>query len=59
MPTLPEVLDALNESPFEKEGKYVPSCGIHVVLNPSMKVPSKRKGNTPFTASSEGQIYPQ
>ena len=37
----------LNESPSEKEGKSGTSRGeiILVAVNPSMKVPPKRKGN--------------
>ena len=36
---------ALNESPSEKEGKYVSPCLSTPNFGPSMKVPPKRKGN--------------
>ncbi len=35
----------LNESPSEKEGKFVKVVRVLDELNPSMKVPPKRKGN--------------
>ena len=35
----------LNESPSEKEGKYVLRHRPHITFKPSMKVPPKRKGN--------------
>ena len=38
--------ETLNESPSEKEGKYVEFDGYHAgMVGPSMKVPPKRKGN--------------
>ena len=36
----------LNESPSEKEGKWVSSCRPSPRQKPSMKVPPKRKGNS-------------
>ena len=36
---------SLNESPFEKEGKFIPCRHCLRCWMPSMKVPSKRKGN--------------
>ena len=35
----------LNESPSEKEGKFLTPDAVAVALAPSMKVPPKRKGN--------------
>ena len=37
----------LNESPSEKEGKFGIAKSYIFWLNPSMKVPPKRKGNQP------------
>ena len=37
----------LNESPSEKEGKFGIAKSYIFWLNPSMKVPPKRKGNVP------------
>ena len=36
---------SLNESPSEKEGKFLPFSRKNPRKNPSMKVPPKRKGN--------------
>ena len=35
----------LNESPSEKEGKFLPEPRRPILVQPSMKVPPKRKGN--------------
>ena len=39
------LLIGLNESPSEKEGKYLATPFFAVFLKASMKVPPKRKGN--------------
>ena len=38
-------VEALNESPSEKEGKFKSGSHIGLIISPSMKVPPKRKGN--------------
>ena len=38
-------LESLNESPSEKEGKYAVDNKQPLEIDPSMKVPPKRKGN--------------
>ena len=43
--TKTDILKALNESPSEKEGKYITGRYFVRVVPPSMKVPPKRKGN--------------
>ena len=50
---------ALNESPSEKEGKLLFSCGFLIQEGPSMKVPPKRKGNAANPAGTDSQISPQ
>ena len=40
-----EAITTLNESPSEKEGKFVVIYLSHLMHSPSMKVPPKRKGN--------------
>ena len=42
---LADLIDRLNESPSEKEGKCVRSTRAFRVRRASMKVPPKRKGN--------------
>ena len=44
----------LNESPSEKEGKYIAAILQSVLLDPSMKVPPKRKGNAARSAARPG-----
>ena len=39
-------LESLNESPSEKEGKYAVDNKQPLEIDPSMKVPPKRKGNS-------------
>ena len=41
----PNHATSLNESPSEKEGKFVSQFVYNLPLIPSMKVPPKRKGN--------------
>ena len=44
--TLIKLDNCLNESPSEKEGKWVGAVALRPVPKASMKVPPKRKGNT-------------
>ena len=43
---------SLNESPFEKEGKFIPCRHCLRCWMPSMKVPPKRKGNPTLNHAS-------
>ena len=45
-PTRSQEPSALNESPSEKEGKFVLNLLSNFRIAPSMKVPPKRKGNS-------------
>ena len=45
----------LNESPSEKEGKFILTYHQAAIFQPSMKVPPKRKGN-PFPSGVLGGI---
>ena len=47
---------ALNESPSEKEGKWVPFLWWFCGSTPSMKVPPKRKGNWAFSIGCGAQF---
>ena len=47
-PSLP-CSQTLNESPSEKEGKFLHSASAPLTVSPSMKVPPKRKGNAVST----------
>ena len=51
---------ALNESPSEKEGKFVLGrlCGGQFYQPPSMKVPPKRKGNDDLPLGFVGEDVP-
>ena len=53
------VINSLNESPSEKEGKLrvLYTVDLTQVL-PSMKVPPKRKGNTAYTAADGTPVEP-
>ena len=52
-PAAPNSKSALNESPSEKEGKFVPGVAVaRIIDGPSMKVPPKRKGNAIIQTSS-------
>ena len=61
---IPEELDklapALNESPSEKEGKFVAEAIMpNLSGRPSMKVPPKRKGNSSSEPPGTFTEYPQ
>ena len=43
-------ISALNESPSEKEGKFQRIFAGNTIVEPSMKVPPKRKGNVTWSA---------
>ena len=50
---------ALNESPSEKEGKSRASASASArCINPSMKVPPKRKGNSKMGSKGSLRISP-
>ena len=49
---------ALNESPSEKEGKYVNHAEERITAMPSMKVPPKRKGNIALDTQGAGANLP-
>ena len=49
----------LNESPSEKEGKSAGPEEVGAGCGPSMKVPPKRKGNSPALAAPDSASPPQ
>ena len=57
--TKTDILKALNESPSEKEGKYITGRYFVRVVPPSMKVPPKRKGNAVGCAAANAEQPPQ
>ena len=50
---------SLNESPSEKEGKFMGECERKAHRRPSMKVPPKRKGNPSSCLLMTSRSYPQ
>ena len=49
----------LNESPSEKEGKSARCGSLACNINPSMKVPPKRKGNVRLHDAPHLNLIPQ
>ena len=54
-----ETTSTLNESPSEKEGKFVGFPAPFNLTFPSMKVPPKRKGNEDIRHAAAAETYPQ